>query len=119
MCCFSLEYKAHYKAKYQNTVKTNFCEHTHTHTVSRIAWRGEIFKDVKFCGLSHLNHGTLVNQAVDSKQRGSSFPLGLAYWVAKYGCIDYFNYSLFTTAMPKKMEQNMYVLQYTAHISKC
>ena len=40
----------------QNTVKTNFCDHTHTqhththtHRVSRIAWKGEISKVIRMC----------------------------------------------------------------------
>ena len=39
MCHLSkLKHIAHYKAKNQSTVKTNF----HTHPVNRLAWRGEI-----------------------------------------------------------------------------
>ena len=45
-----LEHTAHYKAKNQNTVKTNLhkhsCAHAHTYTdtVNRIAWGGDIWK---------------------------------------------------------------------------
>ena len=63
MCCFStVEHAAHDKAKNQDLVKTNsfecacICRHTHilththvctyarahTHTVNRVAWRGQI-----------------------------------------------------------------------------